>query len=294
MAAVSAVLIPVNPEQPVRRINVDGLGDLQAAVGGHIEAVDTSILGDRLTSYINADGKYNGCEPNPRATTLLGPGLFAGDFIAGPLLVCGFDPELGENRDCPTGFEAEFLGVHRPLPSADHELPGDRSVTYAWNLRTIELVRARAAERDGSGPRAGDRQARPERRRGRDPVPRGGEPLLTRGARAVRRARARQAQRPLRPQRPQGDPLLPHDVRRIAGSSPVKTDRKITEPDVVERVDSALVEAALCKIGGGVHVRELARNTCLTETQVIDALCELEEHGRATPWAWTLGPESKR
>ena len=129
MPAVSAVLIPADPGEPVRRVTVDGLAELQAAVGGDIEAVDTAILGDRLTSYINADGKFNGCQPNPRATELLGPGLFAGDFIAGPLLVCGFDPDEGENRDCPAGFEAEFLGVPRPLARPDYKL-GRRPVGH--------------------------------------------------------------------------------------------------------------------------------------------------------------------
>jgi predicted Rossmann fold nucleotide-binding protein DprA/Smf involved in DNA uptake len=63
---------------------------------------------------------------------------------------------------------------------------------------------------------------------------------------------------------------------------------------VIERVEAQLVEACLRKIGGGVHVAELAHKTGLTETDVIDALCELEEQGRAAPWAWTLGPESNR
>ena len=135
MPAVNAVLIPADPGEPVRRVTVDGLHGLQAAVGGDIEAVDTAVLGDQLTSYINAEGKFNGSQPNPRATELLGPGLFAGDFIAGPLLICGFDPDEGENRDCPPGFEAEFLGIPRPLARPDHQLAGNRSVTYAWDLR---------------------------------------------------------------------------------------------------------------------------------------------------------------
>lgn len=138
MAAVSAVLIPADPAEPVRRITVQGLAGLQAAVGGDIEAVDTAVLGQQLTSYINADGKCNGSAPNARATQLLGPGLFAGDFIAGPLVVCGFDPREGENRDCPPGFEVEFLGIPRPLQGPDHTLPGHRSITYAWNLRTTQ------------------------------------------------------------------------------------------------------------------------------------------------------------
>jgi hypothetical protein len=64
--------------------------------------------------------------------------------------------------------------------------------------------------------------------------------------------------------------------------------------DLVEQVETALVEATLRKIGGGVHVAELAYHTGFSETQILDALCELEEQGRATPWAWTLGPESTR
>jgi predicted Rossmann fold nucleotide-binding protein DprA/Smf involved in DNA uptake len=74
----------------------------------------------------------------------------------------------------------------------------------------------------------------------------------------------------------------------------VNGEANSTPVDVVEQVEAGLVEAALQRIGGGVHVSELARKTGLTETQVIEALFELEEQGRATPWAWTLGPESTR
>lgn len=74
----------------------------------------------------------------------------------------------------------------------------------------------------------------------------------------------------------------------------MKRDPDTTRRDVVDQVETALVEATLRKIGGGVHTAEVAYHTGLSETQVIDALCELEEHGRATPWAWTLGPESTR
>jgi hypothetical protein len=158
MTAVTAVLIPADVNEPVGRITVEGLAGLQAAVRGDIEAVDTAVLGPLLTSYINADGKCNGCQPNPRATQLLGPGLFAGDFIAGPLVVCGFDAGEGENRDCPPGFEAEFLGIARPLARPDHQLPGPRSITYAWNLQTTpagarELAVLHIGYRPG-GPRA--------------------------------------------------------------------------------------------------------------------------------------------
>ncbi len=63
---------------------------------------------------------------------------------------------------------------------------------------------------------------------------------------------------------------------------------------MVDRVESALVERWLRKIGGGsIHVRELAYKTGLSESEIIDALYDLEEQGRAAPWAWTLGPDSE-
>ncbi|MEA2309805.1 MAG: hypothetical protein QOI65_2091 [Thermoleophilaceae bacterium] len=61
---------------------------------------------------------------------------------------------------------------------------------------------------------------------------------------------------------------------------------------VVGRVETELVEACLRKIGGGVRVAEIAYKTGLTLTEVMDALCQLEEQGRAEPQAWTLGPNS--
>ena len=62
---------------------------------------------------------------------------------------------------------------------------------------------------------------------------------------------------------------------------------------VVQRVESELVERCLRKIGGGVHVSELAYKTGLSKSEIIDALYDLEEQGRAAPWAWTLGPNSE-
>lgn len=132
----SALLIPSNQEEPVRRIDVSGLESLQAAVGGNIEAVP--FRGEhRLTVYVHMEGKFE-CEPNPRATRLLGPGLFAGDFVAGPALICGFDPDEGENVDLPGDFEQRFLEAGRELRDPDREKHHGRTIEFEWDLHTDE------------------------------------------------------------------------------------------------------------------------------------------------------------
>jgi hypothetical protein len=49
----------------------------------------------------------------------------------------------------------------------------------------------------------------------------------------------------------------------------------------------ALVERTLARIGGGVHVGELAYHTGLSDGQVLDALRVLEREGRAVPFTRT-------
>jgi hypothetical protein len=131
--SISALVIPADEALPIRRITVaeDGLADLQTAVGGSIEAVPY-YAHDGITTYINESGKFE-CEPNPRATQLLGPGLFAGDYIAGNLVVCGFDPSTGENLDCPEWFETR-LGRPRVLEDPAGFKQCERSTSREWAL----------------------------------------------------------------------------------------------------------------------------------------------------------------
>ena len=131
--SINALLIPADETQPVRRITIadDGLADLQAAVGGQIEAVPYHA-DPAITIYINEEGKF-GCDPNPRATQLLGPGLFAGDYIAGDVVVCGFAADTGVNLDCPEEFEATLTHRRRlPEPNATAQCVG--SVSREWAL----------------------------------------------------------------------------------------------------------------------------------------------------------------
>jgi uncharacterized protein DUF3846 len=100
-----AVLIPVEGEP--REVEQNGLEDLQKLVGGWIEVLPFPGRED-LTVYVNEEGKF-GCDPNRTATRLLGSVLFRGDWIAGPCVICGFDPDRGRNLAAP----AEVLEIAR-------------------------------------------------------------------------------------------------------------------------------------------------------------------------------------
>ena len=108
MSTVIALVVPV--EGPITEIELDpdasNLKTLQAAVGGYIEAVAIPSFiscDDQATAYVNEEGKLLGLPVNRRATDFFVPavGLFWGDYIAGPLVLAGFDPETGEYTALP-------------------------------------------------------------------------------------------------------------------------------------------------------------------------------------------------
>jgi len=110
-----ALVIPV--EGPVTEIELgrpDGydLPVLQEAVGGLIQALPVPEFADasgRSTVYMNEEGKYACVDEdgrpqiNRRATDFMVPGvgLMPGDYIAGPFIVAGFDPNKGEHAELP-------------------------------------------------------------------------------------------------------------------------------------------------------------------------------------------------
>lgn len=104
----TALVIPV--EGPVQSVDLDGtLDQLQQLVGGRIEALpvpEAFTSGPAATAYVNEEGKWES-PPNMRATDFLVPGvgLWPNDYIAGPMVVCGFDPKAGENRTVPPAVE---------------------------------------------------------------------------------------------------------------------------------------------------------------------------------------------
>ena len=109
-APTRAIVIP--PEGPFREIELEKregmhLHHLQELVGGYIEALPIPVAFDRTgrgTCYVNEEGKYSeACAPNYRATDFLVPGvgLIVGDYVAGTMVLIGFDPETGEHLPEP-------------------------------------------------------------------------------------------------------------------------------------------------------------------------------------------------
>jgi hypothetical protein len=122
-----ALVIPV--VGPVYEIEIPndgegGLRVLQEAVGGLIQAVPVPPFVDptgRSTVYVNEEGKFlgpgwrdaagrlhEGLPFNGRATDFMVPGahLMYGDYIAGSMVVAGFNPNDGEHADIPVLVEA--------------------------------------------------------------------------------------------------------------------------------------------------------------------------------------------
>ena len=100
-----ALVIPV--EGPLVEVELDGsLDQLQRLVGGWIQMVPLPGFIDgaeRAAAYVNEEGKLTEHQANRRATDYMVPGahLLPGDYIAGPLVLCGFDAESGEHADLP-------------------------------------------------------------------------------------------------------------------------------------------------------------------------------------------------
>src|SRR5262245_37888399 len=130
-----AVVVPV--EGPVVPLDLPDEGSaldvLQAAVGGMIEALPFPYKeGDNATCYVNEDGKYT-ClddeghvEVNHRATALMKPGtgLFTGDFIAGPMVIAGFDPSTGERTDLASAVYDALLSRSNTDSHMSRKSPG--------------------------------------------------------------------------------------------------------------------------------------------------------------------------
>lgn len=130
------------PEQgPIVFARVESVSfeDLQALVGGYISSVPCPdfIEGSSHTSlFINDEGKFT-CRPNMAATDFMVPGvgLFFGDFIAGPMVIVGFDPETGEDaHEIPQGV------IDRVLLIADESGRGRKTVADMQSMMALALA----------------------------------------------------------------------------------------------------------------------------------------------------------
>lgn len=96
------------------RVEISSLEDLQAAVGGLVQVVDTTIEGHPVDIWLNEEGKLLGLRYNLVATYLWRPyrGL---DHIVGDVVLTGGPDREGNRTDLPEvvfeSFEIAEVGV---------------------------------------------------------------------------------------------------------------------------------------------------------------------------------------
>jgi hypothetical protein len=87
----------------IPRGRVFSLQELQAIVGGDIEAIPTP---DGRPMYLNTDGKRLDLPLNARATALVGHTLLPGDYIAGNVVLCTLAETGDDDHDDDEGGTA--------------------------------------------------------------------------------------------------------------------------------------------------------------------------------------------
>lgn len=104
-----AYLIPADIQMSCRIISVNGLEDLQSAVGGNIEGLR---LNNYIYSYCNEEGKLLGLPVNSKATVVVN--LFAiQDVICGDFLILGAIDKDGDDTDIPPQAVQFFNNMFR-------------------------------------------------------------------------------------------------------------------------------------------------------------------------------------
>ena len=99
---VRAILIPVDPAEPlvVGLVDATPAGRWAAVGGAQPEALPLDDRGTTL--FVDGYGKAKRLPRNDRATGLadaMRPGFARSDFVAGPALVTGSDPDTGAPAD---------------------------------------------------------------------------------------------------------------------------------------------------------------------------------------------------
>lgn len=104
---MKALLIPTIG--PVTEVHQDGLGDLHALLDDPIEGLPVDGRHD-VAAYDNEHGLLDELADNPRATQLLG------FRIAGPAVLCGFDPATREQTPIPDDLAKALLAISTSTP----------------------------------------------------------------------------------------------------------------------------------------------------------------------------------
>lgn len=131
--AANALLLPADPAKPVRGLTLEGLDDVQLAVGGHVEGF-ASDADPSLWGYTRAGGVLAGGAPNARATSLLKP---HGAWIIGDAVLAACEDHQHHKCELPPRLAA--LTADPPaLPEPTISARGNTAAFHAWELTRDE------------------------------------------------------------------------------------------------------------------------------------------------------------
>lgn len=134
-----SLLIYADPgKPPVLADTPESLEFLQEFVGGYIEALQPPGMTDRITGYINENGKFDPDHlmVNPLATLIYQPVIQRGDFIVGNCIIKGFDLSTGDHEDLADDY-ADRITTH--MPALARALPAEMSdMTFPVTIRRVE------------------------------------------------------------------------------------------------------------------------------------------------------------
>jgi len=107
---MKAIKIYADGKQEI--VNVSTLDDFQEAVEGYIEATGRFPSDPNLIGFVNEDGKFQELPVNVKASELVFGEQFKKDYVSGQvydavcgtMLVLGYDPETGEEKDIPHDY----------------------------------------------------------------------------------------------------------------------------------------------------------------------------------------------
>jgi hypothetical protein len=134
--SLSGIVLPADSEKPARRLDAHDPQEVHALVGGQLETIACPAHRD-LRAFIDAHGLAAGHLVNDRATRVFCPSHQFRNWIAGDVVIVGFDTALRELCDLSTAQEERITGLG-PIHYPDREDRREKGRSYTWDVEISE------------------------------------------------------------------------------------------------------------------------------------------------------------
>ena len=133
---ITGLVLPADPEQPPRRLTIDGAQDLSAVVRGELEGI-RSTAHRHLQAFIAAGENRKGRPLNEAANRVMRPGCPDDARIVGNVVLVGYDTRARSACDLSDEQQRRITG-QGPIHYPDRrEVRSDRHLTYSWDLAPL-------------------------------------------------------------------------------------------------------------------------------------------------------------